>query len=92
MFTVNMLRASAEALARRFASPDIVDKFKDVPHHFAPSGAPILDDALAWLDCGVRQVLPGGDHTIFIGEIRDGDGREGAPLLHYRGAYARLPG
>ncbi|HQU44536.1 MAG TPA: flavin reductase family protein, partial [Pirellulales bacterium] len=56
----------------------------------AVTGAPILDDALAWVDCKLAESLPGGDHHIFTGEIVAGDAREGRPLLYYQGNYARL--
>ena len=52
----------------------------------------MLRDALAWLVCDVHELLPGGDHTIGIAEVRalgaDPDG--GRPLLHHRGAFAGL--
>jgi len=92
VFVVNVLEQSAEPLARRFAAADIADKFAGIAHRAAPSGAPILESALAWIDCRLQHTVAGGDHTIFIGEVGAGDGREGVPLLHYRGEYRRLPG
>ncbi|WP_349263020.1 flavin reductase family protein [Longimicrobium sp.] len=50
----------------------------------------MLDDALAWVDCRVHAALPGGDHTIFIGEVLSAGAREGTPLLYYRGGYGRF--
>ena len=54
------------------------------------TGAPILADCLAYVDCRVVDILPGGDHEIFIGEIVAGELHEGRPLLYYSGKYRRL--
>lgn len=87
VFTINVLDNGSERLARRFAAWDVPDKFTGVAYHLAPSGAPVIEDALAWVDCIVQHAYPGGDHTIFIGEVTAGDAREGKPLLYYRGGY-----
>lgn len=88
-FAVNVLRAGREAEARRFATAG-ADRFAGVGWRAEATGAPVLDDALAWLDCRVREVLPGGDHTVFLGEVVACDAHEGAPLLYYRGGFGRL--
>jgi flavin reductase (DIM6/NTAB) family NADH-FMN oxidoreductase RutF len=90
VFTVNVLGSASERLARRFAAWDITDKFAGVAYRPAASGAPVLEDALAWVECRVRETFPGGDHTIFVGEVLAGDAREGEPLLYYRGGYGRF--
>jgi flavin reductase (DIM6/NTAB) family NADH-FMN oxidoreductase RutF len=88
-FAVNVLSADQEALSRRFATAGPKD-FSDFPHTTAVTGAPVLSEALAWIDCRVKEILPGGDHDIFIGEIMAGDHREGKPLMFYSGKYTRL--
>ena len=90
VFTVNVLAAATEPLARRFAALDLDDKFDGITWHTALTGAPVLDDALAWVDCRIEQVLPGGDHTIFIGEVLAADAAHGEPLLFYRGGYSHF--
>jgi flavin reductase (DIM6/NTAB) family NADH-FMN oxidoreductase RutF len=62
-------------------------------HHAGPAtGAPILDDALAAMECRTTAVHDGGDHSIVVGEVvavtepRD----TGAPLLYYASRYRRL--
>ena len=50
---------------------------------------PILDAALAWIVCDVRELIPAGDHEIAIGEVVAMDVAEGEPLLWYRGGYRR---
>lgn len=90
-FAVNILRAGDRDLAAVFASKIVArEKFDSVTHAEA-HGVPVLDSALAWIACELRELLPGGDHLIGIGEVigmgseDDGDGE---PLLYFRGAYA----
>jgi flavin reductase (DIM6/NTAB) family NADH-FMN oxidoreductase RutF len=89
-FSISVLASDQERLARRFAAWDIDAKFEGVAYAPGVTGAPLLEDALAWVECRIREVHPGGDHTIFIGEVVAGDAREGAPLLYYRGGYGRF--
>jgi flavin reductase (DIM6/NTAB) family NADH-FMN oxidoreductase RutF len=89
-FAANFLEeGKGETVARRFAGSGTEDKFRGIAWHTERTGAPVLDDALAWLDCRVTAALPGGDHTIFVGEVVAADAREGTPLLYYRGGYGR---
>ena len=93
-FAVNVLAEGGEELARTFASKQLLghEKFEAVTHT-VDHGVPVLDDALAWLVCDLRELLPGGDHTIGIGAVRQmgGGPRPGArPLLWYQGGYASL--
>lgn len=88
-FCVNVLRADGEPLARRFAAAS-ADRFAGVGWRAEATGAPVLRDALAWMDCRVHETLPGGDHTVFLGEVMACDAHEGAPLLYYRGGFGRL--
>jgi flavin reductase (DIM6/NTAB) family NADH-FMN oxidoreductase RutF len=91
VFAVNVLEeGKGETVARRFAGSATEDKFRGLAWRTEHTGAPVLDDALAWLDCRVTAVLPGGDHTIFVGEVVAADAREGTPLLYYRGGYGRF--
>jgi flavin reductase (DIM6/NTAB) family NADH-FMN oxidoreductase RutF len=89
-FTINVLAARQEALARRFSSWDLERKFDGVAYREEVTGAPVLADALAWVDCRLWAEHVAGDHTVFIGEVVGGDVGEGAPLLYYRGGYGRL--
>ena len=89
-FVVNILASNQEHLSRQFASK-MPDKFEGVSYKPGPAtGAPILDGVLAWIECKVHQSVPGGDHTVFIGEIQDGTANEGTPLLYYRSKYHHL--
>ena len=88
-FAINILTLEQEAISRRFATPGPKD-FHDLPVQTAETGAPILADCLAYLDCRVVEVLHGGDHEIFIGQIVAGELHEGQPLLYFSGKYRRL--
>jgi flavin reductase (DIM6/NTAB) family NADH-FMN oxidoreductase RutF len=87
VFSINFLRTGMHDIAQRFAGDDTTGKFRDVAYRIGASGAPILDDALAWVDCRVHAVHEGGDHRIFIGIVIDGGTTDGEPLLYYRGRY-----
>ncbi len=89
-FAVSMLPEDGERLARRFAGDEVEDKFDGVAYRTEATGAPVLAEALAWVDCGLAASHPAGDHTIFVGEVVAGDAREGTPLLFYRGGYGRF--
>jgi flavin reductase (DIM6/NTAB) family NADH-FMN oxidoreductase RutF len=88
-FAVNVLSEDQERLSRRFSTWNTPEKFGGVPIHRAVTGAPILDAALAWIECRIWATYPGGDHTILVGEAVGGDAREGSPLIYYRGGYGR---
>ena len=90
-YAINVLAAGQEDVSRLFASKVPVDeKFTGIAHT-TEHGPPVLDGVLAWLVCDVRELLPGGDHTIAIAAVTALHHGHGAPLLWYRGAYAALP-
>jgi flavin reductase (DIM6/NTAB) family NADH-FMN oxidoreductase RutF len=88
-FAINILRLEQEEVSRRFAMPGPKD-FTGLALLEALTDAPILADCLAYADCRVVEILPGGDHEIFVGEIVAGDVHEGMPLLYYSGKYSSL--
>ena len=67
-FAVNILRREQEALSRRFAASG-GDKFGGVACHEGRTGLPLLDGALATLECRIVEAHEAGDHTIFIGQV-----------------------
>ncbi|MBW3629834.1 MAG: flavin reductase family protein [Gemmatimonadetes bacterium] len=91
IYAVNVLEeGKGESLSRRFATWAVEDKFEGVAYRDAKTGAPVLEAALAWVDCRVVEGVSVGDHTVFIGEVLDADAREGRPLVYYRGGYGRF--
>ena len=90
IFAVHVLRSDQVAVARHFGkqSGRDVDKFASVPYRVARTGAPILTDCLASLDCRVVSATESGDHTIFLGEIQEADFvTQGEALLYHRKDY-----
>ena len=85
-FALNMLRADHEEISRRFAISGPKD-FSGLRLTAAETGAPILVDAIAYVDCKLVEILPGGDHDMFVGEPIAGEVREGEPLIFYGGEY-----
>jgi flavin reductase (DIM6/NTAB) family NADH-FMN oxidoreductase RutF len=88
-FAVNVLRREQETLSRRFAVSG-GDKFREVPYHEGKSGLPLLDGALATLECRIVEAHEAGDHTIFIGEVEVASIAGGRPLVYFHGAYHGL--
>lgn len=88
-FAVNVLTLVQEPLSRRFAETR-PDRFDGVPWRASELGVPLLDGALASIECERHAVHAGGDHSIVIGRVTGGSVSEGTPLLHYRGGYAGL--
>lgn len=88
-FAVNILANGQEAIARRFAAPE-TDRFEGIGFVRGTTGAPILDDVLAYVECRKMSVTIGGDHTIVVGEVEHAEARSSGPLLYYRGGYAQL--
>jgi flavin reductase (DIM6/NTAB) family NADH-FMN oxidoreductase RutF len=58
---------------RRFVGPPRVHrKLEDVAYVRASRGCPVLNDAIAWLECVTEQFVPTGDHTLVVGRVADG--------------------
>ena len=93
-FAVSVLAAGQRRLADCFAQATTAAKlqrFCDAPWHEGETGSPILDGAIAYFDCRLVAQHPGGDHTLFIGEIV-GAGYDDAaePLIWYGSRYRQL--
>jgi len=89
-FCVNVLAAEQEAVCRQFARSG-TDKFRGISWQPAPSGAPIIDEAIAWIDCELERVDEAGDHLIVLGRVRDlGSRAGGVPLIFFQGGYGRF--
>ncbi|MEP3115159.1 flavin reductase family protein [Nisaea sp.] len=90
-FAINILSAEQADLSVRFSS-DVGDRFDSVAHKPWVTGAPILEGALAAIDCKLHALYEGGDHSILVGRVeRLGPIREDAePLIYYRGAYRSI--
>ena len=95
VFTVNILGEDQQELARLFASRELRETLglAGVGFDLGRHGAPVLKGCLATIQCTVASQFDGGDHEIFVGEVIEADlGKDGPPLLYYRGAYRQIAG
>ncbi len=71
VFSVNLWDAENTRVFVKFSKPATDDgaTLNERPVSTATTGAPIFDEALAWMDCEVRHTLDLGTHTLFVGEI-----------------------
>jgi flavin reductase (DIM6/NTAB) family NADH-FMN oxidoreductase RutF len=88
-FAVSILSREQADVSGRFASKSD-DKFAGITVRQGEHGLPLIDGAICTLECRVQEQLPGGDHTIFVGEVLDSATGEGAPLVYYRSAYREI--
>lgn len=89
-FAISILSEHGERISRTFATRGPMD-FQGIGFRTELTGAPVLDDALAWVDCTVHAQFDAGDHVIVVGVIERADALdEGKPLLFYRGGYHSL--
>jgi flavin reductase (DIM6/NTAB) family NADH-FMN oxidoreductase RutF len=86
-FCVHILALEQQKLAEQFQGGEPHERFRDVVHRSGPSGSPIIDDVLAYVDCKVEEEVSAGTHTIFIGRVLESGEREGAPLGYYDRTY-----
>lgn len=94
-WAVSILGDDAEEASRWFATRGrpLDGQMEGWPHHPGDkTGAPILDAAIAALECRTTAVYDGGDHSIVLGEVLSADipRPDGRPLLYYEGRYRTL--
>jgi flavin reductase (DIM6/NTAB) family NADH-FMN oxidoreductase RutF len=88
-FGINILAHDQEDVSRRFAGKSR-RKFDGLPCRRV-DGVPVIEGALAWMVCDVREEMEGGDHAIVIGSPLTGDVRDDAhPLVFFRRTYGRV--
>jgi len=92
-FSVNLWSAEDTRVFVKFSKPATRNgnTLNDRPVHLGTTGAPIFDEALAWMDCEVRHAIDLGTHTFFVGEIVDAgvndDEPAAASMSHTRMKY-----
>jgi flavin reductase (DIM6/NTAB) family NADH-FMN oxidoreductase RutF len=102
-WAVSILAEDGEKTARWLATRGrpLDGQLDELPHYPGPvTGAPLLDGALATLECRTFAVYDGGDHSIIVGQVAAADSpsaRSAAPgppargpLIHHAGRYRRL--
>lgn len=89
-FCINVLSEHQLDLCHALCGKDR-DRFAGVVHRPSPAGAPMLEGALAWVDCTLEDVHEAGDHIIVIARVQALAAQGGdSPLLHFRGGYGRF--
>ncbi len=88
-FGVSILEAGQQDISNKFASRSD-DKFAGVDVRTGELGVPLIGGALTAVECRLHETLPGGDHSIFVGEVVAIHTSEGVPLVYYRSGYRAL--
>lgn len=83
VFSINVLGKDQKAIAEHFVKPASVagEKLAGIKYRKGKTGAPILEEAIAHFECEVREIAPGGDHAVVIGEVVDAGVRQDAEAL-----------
>ena len=94
-FGVSILGETQQALSDCFAGAEMTpgrDEFCGASWTAGPTGLPILDGSIAWLESTVTETVSAGDHDLFIGTVDSlgSDDAHGGPLLYYRRRYLRI--
>jgi flavin reductase (DIM6/NTAB) family NADH-FMN oxidoreductase RutF len=93
-FGVNVLAENQREISEYYARPagtyDPAEPKVGVRFERTAHSTPVLQGALAYLECRLHTAQDAGDHTIFIAEVEDVVVREGSPLLFFRGQYRTI--
>ena len=93
-FGINVLGENQRAISDYYARPERTHEHAEAEagarFDRTRHGTPMLNGALAYLECRLQTAEQAGDHTIFIAEVEDVVVREGEPLLFIRGKYRRV--
>ncbi len=83
VFVVNFLGTDQKPLAQHFLKPTHLggDKLEGVRYRLGKTGAPILEEGIAFVECEVRAIHPDGDHAIVVGEVVEAGLRQDADPL-----------
>jgi flavin reductase (DIM6/NTAB) family NADH-FMN oxidoreductase RutF len=84
VFSVNFLGKDQKAIAEHFVKPATVigEKLKDVRYRTGKTGTPILEDAMAFIECEIREIANAhGDHALVIGEVVEAGVARDEPAL-----------
>jgi flavin reductase (DIM6/NTAB) family NADH-FMN oxidoreductase RutF len=88
-FAVNVLADDQHELCRVFATRG-ADRFANTGWTPGLDGVPLLDGAVAWIECELLRIVDAGDHELAIGTVRRVQEGPGRPIVFYRGEYSRL--
>ncbi|HVO90951.1 MAG TPA: flavin reductase family protein [Casimicrobiaceae bacterium] len=89
-YAINVLSASQQDIAMRFARRPHAERFRDVSYRLGWSEAPLIDGCIAWIECRHYAQHRAGDHVIFIGEVVTVERAPGPPLVYHRGQFGTV--
>ena len=90
-YVVNVLAHDQARVSEAFSSLSDAERWATVTTHSGASGILRINGCTAWLECSVVGAVPGGDHTLFIGEVTDIElGADRPPLVRWEGDYHEL--
>ena len=95
-FCVNVLGDHQADVSTTFASK-VGDRFDGLHTRVEVTGAPVIEECVAWIDCRVEAVHGAGDHDIVVGRVvalgaAEAAGTEAGPLIFLKGGYGRVSG
>ncbi len=91
-FCVSVLGESQLTVCKAIASK-AEDKFENIPYRLSGAGQPIIEGAIAWIDCTLHAVYDAGDHLMVLGDVIELDAAGlCAPLIFHKGGYGRFSG
>jgi flavin reductase (DIM6/NTAB) family NADH-FMN oxidoreductase RutF len=91
-FNVSALTRSQEFIADRLAgrAPALDPQWSSLPHRLGANGIPLVEGAIAWLECKLVQIHRAGDHDICVGAVEVATSGSGNPLIAWDRAYWTL--
>ena len=91
VFAVNILAAHQQEVSNIFASSKHEEtRLEQVGWKEGETGAPLINEALASLECTVASAHREGSHTIYVGHVQAVHTTDAEPLLYYAGGYRSL--
>ena len=88
-FGLSFLNDSQTDISERFARYTD-DRFEGCGWHPGTFGSPLIEGAIATLECALVRWFTAGDHDVFLGEVLDAQVFPGKPLLYFASVYGRL--
>ena len=93
-FGINVLSEHQRRISEHYAlaetDPALAEQEAGARFDRTRHGTPVLNGALAYLECRLQTTHEAGDHTIFIAEVEDVVVHQGRPLLYFEGAYREI--
>ncbi|MDG6996777.1 MAG: flavin reductase family protein [Nitrososphaerota archaeon] len=89
-YCVNILSEVQRPIAETFSLAGEAGRFQNLDFYIGKSGSPVIRNTIGYIDCKIVEVIPGGDHTIFVGEALDVNAQEKPPLLYLNRNYVKL--